>query len=126
MEQMELTGLLCRHDAPSVAPADAIRQCKTYHEAVQLCWQLRKVRNMTKRMLAEHTGLNPSHVSQYLSDSDAKRMRELPGWGVSAFELACQNTAISQWHAMRAQLTVAEEVPALRMLLSGGLMRTSA
>lgn len=112
MEQLPLR-LLCRLDAPSVVPAHLVAQCKTYREAVILCWNLRKVRNMTKRMLAERAGLYPPHVTQYLN-ANGKHLRDLPGQHVKAVEAACDNTAISQWHAMGARLSVLEELQAER------------
>lgn len=112
MEQMQLK-LLCRLDAPSVVPASEVVRCKTYRDAVRLCWDLRKVRNMTKQMLAERAGLYAPHVTCYLKDG--KRARDLPGEKVKAFQLACDNTAISQWHAMGSQLTVLEELQAGRV-----------
>lgn len=112
MEQMQLKGLLCRHDAPSVVDPQLVAQCATYRDAVRLCWDKRKVRNMTKKLLAERAGLYPSHVTCYLSDD--KKQRNLPGDGIQGFEKACDNTAISQWVAMNAQLTPAEEMQFLR------------
>lgn len=111
MEQQELR-LYCRLDAPSVVPPERVARCASYREAVQLCWELRKVRNMTFALLAERAGLYPSHVSTYLRGN--KRQRDLPGSAIPAFQLACNNTAITQWHAMQAQLTVAEEMIAAR------------
>ena len=40
--------------------------------------------------------------------------RSLPGDAVAAFETVAGNTAISQWHAARAGLTVLEELQASR------------
>ena len=110
MEQLELR-LLCRLDAPSVVHPSEVAACKTYREAVQLCWRKRRVRNMTLRMLAERAGLYAPHVTCYLS-ANTKRPRDLPGHGVAGFELACDNTAISQWHALNAKLTCVEEIQA--------------
>lgn len=110
MLQTELR-MLGRLDAPSVVHPDLIAMCKTYRQAVQLCWQMRRVRNMTKKTLAELAGLYAPHVTCYLSD-DAKTRRDLPGSAVKAFELACGNTAISQWHALNAQLTCLESIQA--------------
>lgn len=112
MEQMQLVGLLCRHDAPSVVDPQLVAKCTTYRDAVKLCWEKRKVINMTKKLLAERAGLYASHVNCYLRDG--KRQRDLPGEGIRGFEKACDNTAISQWIAMNAQLTPAEEMQFLR------------
>lgn len=111
MRQLEL-GLLCRLDAPSVVSPQLVAGCNSYRDAVRLCWEMRKVRNMTRALLAERAGLYAPHVTNYLSDG--LRQRDLPGRAVPAFELACGNAAVSQWLAMQAQLTVAEEAIAAR------------
>lgn len=111
MEQQELR-LLGRLDAPSVVPPHLINQCKTYRDAVKLCWALRRVKYMTQAQLAERAGLYAPHVSGYLHDG--KLQRDLPGEHVKAFQAECGNTAISQWHAMGASLTVVEEMQLLR------------
>jgi hypothetical protein len=112
MEQMPLR-LLCRLDAPSVVPPSEVAKCKTYRDAVKLCWKLRRVRNMTQRQLAEEAGLYAPHVTCYLHNS--ARPRDLPGHAVRGFEWACGNTAISQWHSLQAKLTVVEEIQAMRI-----------
>ncbi len=99
--------LLCRLDAPSVVPSEAIAQLATYREAVRFCWAHRRVTNMTKARLAEEAGLYAPHVTCYLADDCRKR--DLPGSGIKAFEYVCGNTAVSQWLALQAQLTVSEE-----------------
>jgi hypothetical protein len=112
MEQMQLTGLLCRLDAPSVVSPKLIAECKTYRDAVKLCWHMRRVRNMTQAQLASEAGLYAPHVTTYLHDS--KRQRDLPGWGIRGFEWVCGNTAISQWINVGAKLTVVEEMTLIR------------
>lgn len=104
--------LLCRIDGPSVVPAAIVRTAKTYRQAVRLCRALSPRSRMTLRQLAEETGLPPQHVSDYFNADDKQGRRDLPGDGVAAVERACGNTAISQWHAMQAQLTVLEEMQA--------------
>lgn len=111
MVQTELP-LLCRLDAPSVVPPSLIAACGSYRDAVRLCWDLRRVRNMTRRRLAEEAGLYPPHVSCYLNDNS--RSRDLPGSAVRGVEWACGNTAISQWHSHNAKLTCLEEMQLLR------------
>jgi hypothetical protein len=115
MEQMHIPGLLGRLDAPSVVHPQLIAQCKTYREAVMLCWELRRVKKMAKRTVAEETGLYASHITCY-TKVDAKTKRDLPGWAVKAFEGICGNTAISQWHAANAKLTTLEEMQAMKVL----------
>ena len=112
MEQLPLR-LLCRLDAPSVVPPARIADCKTYREAVALCWELRRVRGMTKRRLAEEAGLYAPHVTSYLSWDGTRR--DLPGSAVKAFEFVCGNTAISQFFSLGAQLTVLEEIQAMKV-----------
>lgn len=112
MEQLELAGLMCRIDAPSVVNPQLIAKCESYRDAVKLCWALRRVRNMTQAGLAELAGLYPSHVSCYLHDG--KTQRDLPASGIRGFELACGNSAISQWIASNAKLTSVEEMQFLR------------
>lgn len=112
MEQLELRGLLCRIDGPSVVDPQLVAMCKTYREAVKLCWDKRKVKNMTQALLAERAGLYASHVSCYLRDG--KRQRDLPAEGIRGFEKACDNTAISQWFALNAKLTPVEEMQFMR------------
>lgn len=111
MEQLPL-GLLCRLDAPSVVDPALIAACATYRDAVKLCWNKRKVVNMTKKLLAERAGLYASHVNCYLNDG--KRQRDLPAEHIRGFERACDNTAISQWIALHAQLTPVEEMQFVR------------
>lgn len=106
--------LLGRLDGPSVAPPQWVAMCKTYREAVRVCWELRRVKRMTRAQLAAETGMYPQHVSDYLAADDLPRRRSLPGDKVAEFEAICGNTLISQWHASRAQLTVIEELQAQR------------
>lgn len=113
MEQLPLR-LLCRLDALSVVPPSAISAIKTYRDAVRLCWDQRRVRNMTRTRLAEEAGLYAPHVTGYLNDK-AKNLRNLPAEKVAAFERACGNTAVSQWIAAQARLTVLEEMQAERI-----------
>lgn len=106
MEQIALP-MLHRYDAPSVVHPAEIAACKTYREAVKLCWRKRRVRNMTQQMLAAEAGLHPSHVSCYLHDG--KRQRDLPGWAIKVVEHTLGNSAISQFNALNAKLGVEEE-----------------
>lgn len=114
MQQMNIPGLLGRLDAPSVVHPQLIAQCKTYRDAVKLCWSLRRIKLMTKRVLAMEAGLYPPHVTCYVEDGKTKR--DLPGSAVQLFENVCGNTAISQWHAANAKLTTLEEMQVLKTL----------
>lgn len=115
MEQLPLR-LFCRLDAPSVVPPSLIARITSYREAVRFCWASRRRQKMTKAMLAEEAGLYPPHVTCYLADPHLQRKhkRDLPGDDIERFQLVCGNTAISQWLAMRAKLTVLEELQAER------------
>ena len=79
----------------------------TYREAVRVCWDLRTRRHLSRRVLAEESGVYASHVSDYLSDDAGKR--ELPAKHIAAFEVACGNRTISQWLAKQANLTILEQ-----------------
>lgn len=111
---MELP-LLGRLDGPSVVHPHMVAMCDSYRAAVRLCWELRRVRRMTKAQLSAEAGLTPQHVSDYLADDDLPSRRSLPGDRVCEFEATCGNTAISQWHASRAKLTVIEEMQAMKV-----------
>lgn len=111
-DQMELR-LLGRLDGPSVVPDQYIKQCATYRDAVRLCWAFRRIRKMTTLTLAERAGFPPNHRTDYLSDKEDRR--ELPAKYIKAFEAECGNTAISQWFALNAKLTVLEEIQASRL-----------
>lgn len=109
MRQLELP-LLARVVGPAVVPTALVDMCQTYREAVAMCWIKRHDKTMTQRSLAEKAGLYPSQVSDYLSDDESRR--EMPAKHIPAFEQVCGNTAISQWLAARARLTVIEEISA--------------
>lgn len=115
MDQMQLRPLLGRLEGPAVVPAKLVEQCRTYRDAVRLCWRLRRVHYMTLRQLAAEAGLLPQHVTDYLHQDDKPSRRSLPGEKVAAFEAACGNTAISQWHAWQSRLTVLEQLQAERI-----------
>jgi integrase len=121
MEQLPLR-LLCRLDAPSVVPPDVIARIPDYRSAVRFCWANRRRTKMTMRILAEEAGLYAPHVTCYLADPKLQRkhQRDLPGSCIKAFESACGNTAISQWLAMQAQLTVLEAMQAQAQQLQRG------
>jgi hypothetical protein len=102
-----LLPMLTYYEGPRPVSPEVLAGVLTYREAVRVCWQLRTRRNMTQRVLAEESLLYASHVTDYLSDKDAKR--ELPAKHVAAFEVACGNRVISQWLAREAHLTILEQ-----------------
>ena len=115
MDQMPLRPLLGRLEGPAVVPAHLIKTCRTYRDAVRLCWELRRVRGMTLRQLAAEAGLIYQHVTDYLHADGKPGRRDLPGKHIKQYECACGNTAVSQWVAMNAVLTVLEELQASRI-----------
>lgn len=106
MEQMRLP-MLTVYEGPRLVDLEVVRACASYRAAVRACWMLRTRRSLTQRLLAEEAGLYASHVTDYVSDDDAKR--ELPARNVNGFELACGNRFISQWLARQANLTILEQ-----------------
>lgn len=88
--------------------------CSSYRDAVRMCWQCRRVRNMTHRSLAELADLTPQHVSDYLALDDNAGRRSLPADKVANFEAACGNRAITQWEMKQRGLTILEQVLAER------------
>lgn len=113
MEQIEMP-LMQRLNGPAIVPASLIRRARTYREVVRLCWALRRTKGALPVDAAKHCGLVRQHVNDYLNADDKAGRRDLPGDKVDVFEEFCGNTAISQWHSMRAQLTVLEEMQAER------------
>jgi hypothetical protein len=108
--------LLGRLNAPSIAPSPLVTRCKTYREAVRMCWSLRRVHYMTLRQLAADGGFYPQHVGDWLNPDDKPKRRDLPGDCISRFEVVVGNTLVSQWLAFRSALTVLEEMQASRAL----------
>lgn len=95
-----------------VVPSEAVMAIRSYRHACRLAWKLRAVRNLTRRTLAELTGLYTSHVSDYFSVHDHRR--ELPAKHIAAVERVLGNTVISQYLAQQSKLTVLEEMQAVR------------
>ena len=104
--------LLGRLDGPSIACPQLVAMCGTYREACRMCWELRRVKRMTRAQMAAETGMYPQHVSDYFAADDKPSRRSLPGDKLAAFEAVCGNTLVSQWHAAQAKLTVLEEMQA--------------
>ncbi len=99
--------MLTYYQGPRLVAADVISVIRTYREAVRTCWDLRTRRHLTKRALAEATGLYATHLSDYLSELENKR--ELPARHIVAFENECGNRVITQWIARQANLTILEQ-----------------
>lgn len=95
-----------------VVPAQVVMGVPDFRHACRLAWKLRRVRNLTRRSLAELAGLYAPHVSDYFSVHENRR--ELPARHVAAVERVLGNTVISQWLAQQAQITVLEEMQADR------------
>lgn len=106
--------LLTRMEGPAVVPDALMRLATSYRAAVRLCWQLRRVKGMTFRQLAAECGLIYQHVGDYFNPDDKPKRRSLPGDAVKAVESVLGNTAVSQWHAANANLTVLEVLQAGR------------
>lgn len=95
-----------------VVPPQVVMGIKDYRHACRMAWKLRRVRNLTRRSLAEQAGLYAPHVTDYFSQHEARR--ELPARYVAAVESVLGNTVISQWLAQQSKLTVLEEMQAAR------------
>lgn len=113
MVQLEFP-LLARLDGPHVVPTYYVQRCKTYRDAVHMCWALRRVHLMTQRQLAAEAHLRPQLVSDYLHPDNKPFRRDLPGDSINAFQAVCGNTLVTQWLASRDSLTVLEEMQASR------------
>lgn len=105
--------LLGRIDGPDVVPTTTLRLAKNYREAVRLCWALRRAKGMRPIDLGRY-GFTRQHVTDYLNEDDAPKRRNLPPWRIREFEDLMGNSAISQWIAGDARLTVLEELQAER------------
>jgi hypothetical protein len=112
MDQREFP-FLARVGAPSVAPEQWVRYCKTYRQAVKVAFELRRD-GVSKRDLATDARLTVQHVSDYLAKDDKPFRRSLPASKVADFERVVGNTLVSQWLAAQSRLTVLEEMQATR------------
>ncbi len=112
MEQLHFR-LMGRIDAPDVVPPTLLKAAHTYREAVRLCWTLRRAKGLRPADLGRH-GFTRQHVSDYLNDDDLPSRRSLPADRIHDFEDLAGNSAISQWIAGGARLTVLEEMQAER------------
>lgn len=94
-----------------VVPINVVMSLSSYRHACRLAWKLRSPR-ITQRTLAELAGLYPSHVSDYFSVHGDRR--ELPARHVGAVCSVLGNTVIVQWLAQAGQVTLLEELQAVR------------
>ena len=106
--------LLQRINGPDIVPPELLRTARSYRDACRVAWQLRRTKNLTFRQLAIEADLVFQHVGDYFCADDQKHRRSLPGGAVAAVESVLGNSAISQWHAAQAGLTVLEELQAMR------------
>lgn len=117
MSQCEL-GLMGRIDGPAVVPTAAVKLVQSYRDAVRSCWMHRRSKGMTKATLAELSGMYPSHVTDYLCDTDTDRKgrdrRDMPAKYIKDFEAVTGNTFVSQWLAHQSGLTILEAMIADR------------
>lgn len=97
---------------PRAVPPEVIKALISYRQACRLAWKLRRVRNLTRRTLAELAGLHAPHVTDYFSVHENRR--ELPARCVAAVEVVLGNRVISQYLAAQSRLTVLEELQAMR------------
>ena len=112
MTQLSL-NLLCRLDAPAVLTNEQLLGVESFRDAVLRCWYFRKDHtDGAQSACARYIGARVSHMSEYLSDDTDRR--DMPARFIKAFECWCGNTAISQWIAQGAKLTVLEEMQAMR------------
>jgi len=106
--------LLARVEGPHVVPPEVMRLATTYRQAVRLCLHLARRRRPGLKLtdIATACGLTRQHVTDYFHEDDKSTRRSLPAEAVVPVEDFLGNTAISQWHARGARLTVLEEIQA--------------
>lgn len=113
MEQAHFS-LLGRIDAPSIVPPSLVTKARSYRDAVRLCWELRRAKGLKVSDLGRDHGFTRQHVSDYLNVDDKPKRRSLPAHRIVDFEDLCGNSAVSQWLAAQARLTILEEIQAAR------------
>lgn len=101
-------------DGPKAVTSDVVASCKTYRQAVRMAWELRRIKGMTKQLLAAEAGLYAPHVTDHLHPDDKPSRRDLPAHKVAEFECAVGNSLVSQWVAAQSRLTVLEQCNADR------------
>tara|TARA_R110000868_G_scaffold47933_1_gene156451 strand:+ start:838 stop:1191 length:354 start_codon:yes stop_codon:yes gene_type:complete len=95
-----------------IVPTQVVKALESYRHACRMAWKLRSVKNLTRRTLAEASGLYAPHVSDYFSVKPNKR--SLPAEHIAAVERVLGNTVISQYQAGKSNLTVLEEMQVAR------------
>lgn len=93
--QNELTGLLALLKGPDLVRADILasfgdNEEKATKAAIAWAWNNRRVKDMTKRVAAEHCGIRPPHFSNILNGK-----KHLPPFKINAFEWVMGNRAVS-------------------------------
>jgi hypothetical protein len=105
MEQLSLP-MLTVYSGPRLVDQAEVAKCRSYREAVRLCWEQRTRINLKRIQVAEYCGLYASHVTDYFSASPSRR--ELPAKKVDVVERVLGNRAISQWLLLQTQRSDAE------------------
>ena len=107
MPQMQLP-MLTVYEGPRFVSESVLGACKTYRDAVRVCWSLRVRERMSKTAYAEEIGCYPSHLAGYVSDVEGRR--QLPAGYINNFEVACGNRCITQWLMAQEHLTILESL----------------
>lgn len=115
MEQQRLNLVMGMLEAPRAVLTSQVKACKTYRDAVRMCFGLRRIHHMSLKLVAERGGFTYQHVSDWLNKDDKPTRRDLPAKHIAAFESIMGNTLISQWLAAQSRLTVLEEMQAERV-----------
>lgn len=100
---------------PSLAPMHLVVGCRTYTEAVRLCWDLRRYKTMTMTAVSERIGTHPAHMSEMLAPEEAPRKRDLPAKRINDFEWVVGNRAITQWHLTHSGILL--DLPLMQALV---------
>jgi hypothetical protein len=98
-----LVQLIKRPAGVAIVAPNLVAQCATYRDAVRLCFSLRNVTTLCARSVSEACGAHPPHMSEYLAHQGR---RDMPAKYATAFQIACGNSAISQWMAQQLGLEV--------------------
>lgn len=101
-------------EGPKAVKKDLVYSCGSFREACRLAWQLKRIRNMSFKLLAERGSFTYQHVSDWFNADDKPTRRSMPAEHIANFEAIVGNTLVSQWVAARSNLTVLEEFQAER------------